>query len=246
MKRHGYIAQPVARELLTYYYLFLTCILRRLIYHYALCPSSRAKAFKYLVKACDECVARRAYEDVAKFASRAKELASSRTELKILQSVVQGGSDEAHAKRESRKMFTITSSQRVDNSEKVLHLLEDVLGQIEDKIEELNATRGVGAGGDIQSAIAAAAHSPASEKGGVAGFDSAVVASPQRPGASAASLSPMAAGGDGAQRHTSIAMQRQKSRQLDWEGEVRHHVSQDQVEAEQRVASQVKNLCTIM
>lgn len=237
------------------------------------------------MKACDECVYRRAYEDCIKFATRAKDLANSRTELKILQTVVQGGSDEAHHKKESRKIFSITSSQRVDNSERVLHEMEELLVSIEDKIEELNATRGEVVP-DMQAAMAEAisgkssktsgsgkrrgslgndsnSDTPGSGSGGASDDGSGSSGPPQRPSRMSGKLSgklstgnllASAAAGiasismDGSHsRHTSIAVARQKSRELDWESEVKHHlISAEQQAEEEKAAYNIKNLCVVM
>jgi len=174
-----------------------------------------------------------------KFAGRAKDLASSRTELKVLLNVVQHGSDQAHVKKDSRQIFSITSSQRVDNSDKVLTLLEDILISVDVKMEELNAIRGDGGAVDVQSALSAAAHNldaglpPKGSSGGP----------PPRPGSTPLASS---AGGDSAHRHQSIALQRQKSRELDWEDEVKNHISTEQRIAEENTASTVQSSCVIM
>lgn len=204
-----------------------------LIYHYTLCPSSRAKAFKYLVKACDQCSRRKAYEDVVKFATRAKDLANSRTELKILQAVVDGACDAVHNKKETRKIFG--ASTRVDNSNKVISGLEHIDDQIAQKLEEMNLAKG-DEGTDRSSLKSAMQNAVANSELGSPSFAN---------GDSTKSPigTPSGRGGSMPPGRHSIALQRQKSRQLDWESEVMQKTAQQL--AEQEEASKVRSGCVI-
>ena len=93
----------------------------RLIYHFSKSPTSRAKAFKYLVKACNECMERSAFMDAANLAVKATESAASRTELRVLLDVMECGLSVLNSKKQLSSFFS-KGSTRVDNFAKTFKL----------------------------------------------------------------------------------------------------------------------------
>ena len=228
-----------------------------MIFHYSLSPPSRAKTFKYLVKACDECIHRKAYSDIPKYANKAKENALSKTELNVLYQVLHGGIAEMSARNKHTSIFNSHGSGRVDNNAGLLKDITEIANKIEKQMEDMNKKPDEEV--DIQTALAAAVAladvaGAGSPGGGALSSDpsakvdahasnrgKSIVGSDEHNhrGKSIASFE------EHSHRGKSIQVQKQKERQLDWAEDLHNVDKSAQLIAEEKEAKAMSNRCVI-
>src|SRR5437588_46212 len=114
--------------------------MNRLIFHFSLNQTSRHKHFKYLVLLLDECLCRKAYEDAIKLGQRAEGITVSRTELKLLQSVISAGMDDLEQLRQAGSLENHgTTSVRIDHREKFVIAFKHLDGKIKARISTITS-----------------------------------------------------------------------------------------------------------
>ena len=121
-------------------------------YHYGLCASARAKAFKYLVKTCDVCTYQKAYDSAIKFGVKAMKIATTRTELKVLRRVICAAIKGVQS-RKSASTKSFLSTKRVDTMSKTSEELTSLLDSIDNQIEIFNNRIAVGQTDEECSAV---------------------------------------------------------------------------------------------
>ena len=113
------------------------------MHHYSFGTSARtrSKAFKYLVILCDESTSRKAYDEALKYGYRAKDMASSRTELKLLKSVLDCVLFAVNEKKRNLGDLFSTRMRKGDTTNAVLTGVQDLISAIESKIERVALER---------------------------------------------------------------------------------------------------------
>lgn len=164
---------------------------------------------------------------------KAKEIATSRTELKILQVVLNNGIDSAIAKSTSQKIFN--TSVRIDNTSRILHSMEDTNEQITLKIKELNLTRGDESNNESANALNSVPLDSTDSNFSIRQSDIDNNTTPSRAGSQMFDAPN--------QRKLSINFQRQLSRALDWEKEVVKN--SNTIKEEEKEAAKIKSSCIV-